>query len=85
MNLIEVITTKENLNRAYKKVVENKGASGIDGVTVEELGRYIKLNKDEIVKVIEPKLIFKDMINKIYYVFFTLKIFIVVNNFKNVI
>lgn len=34
MNLIEVITTKENLNRAYKKVVKNKGASGIDGVTV---------------------------------------------------
>ncbi|WP_243002644.1 hypothetical protein [Lachnotalea glycerini] len=27
--------TKENLNRAYKKVA-NKGASGIDEVTVEE-------------------------------------------------
>lgn len=48
MKLIEVITTKENLNRAYKKVVENKGASGIDGVTVEELGNYIKLNNDKV-------------------------------------
>ena len=46
MNLIEVITSKENLNRAYKKVVGNKGASGIDGITVEELGDYIKSNKE---------------------------------------
>ncbi len=30
MELIEVITPKENLNRAYKKVVANKGASGVD-------------------------------------------------------
>ncbi|MGB8455987.1 MAG: maturase, partial [Anaerocolumna sp.] len=30
MELMEVILTKENLNRAYKKVVANKGASGID-------------------------------------------------------
>ena len=49
MELIEVITTKENLNRAYKKVVANKGASGVDGITVEELGAYIRENKDTIV------------------------------------
>ena len=30
MELIEVILSKENLNRAYKKVVANKGASGVD-------------------------------------------------------
>ena len=33
---------KENLNRAYKKVVAYKGASGVDGVTVEELGDYTR-------------------------------------------
>lgn len=38
MELIEVILSKENLNRAYKKVVANKGVSGVDGITVEELG-----------------------------------------------
>lgn len=48
MELIEVILSKENLNRAYKKVVANKGASGVDGVTVEELGDY---NFSESIKV----------------------------------
>lgn len=37
IKLITVILSKENLNRAYKKVVANKGASEVDGVTVEEL------------------------------------------------
>ena len=49
MELIEVILSKENLNRAYKKVVANKGASGVDGVTVEELGDYIRENREKIV------------------------------------
>ena len=30
------------MNAAYKNVCANKGASGVDGVTVEELGDYIK-------------------------------------------
>ena len=55
MELMEVILSKENLNRAYKKVIFNKGASGIDGVTVEELGDYIRENKDEIVKSIRNR------------------------------
>lgn len=45
MELIEVILSKENLNRAYKKVVANKGASGVDGVTVE--GRLYKEEQRE--------------------------------------
>lgn len=49
MELIEVILSKENLNKAYKKVIAKKGASGVDGVTVEELGNYIRENKDAIV------------------------------------
>ena len=42
MELIEVILSTENLNRAYKKVVANTGARGVEGVTVEELGDYIR-------------------------------------------
>lgn len=55
MELIEVILSKENLNRAHKKVVANKGASGVDGVTVEELGDYIRKNKDAIVTSIRNR------------------------------
>jgi len=66
MNLIEVITTKENLNRAYKKVVENKGASGIDGITVEELGDYIKSNKDDIVNSIRNRAYFPKPVRRVY-------------------
>ena len=55
MELIEVILSKENLNRSYKKVVSNKGASGVDGVTVEELGDYIRENKDKIVTTIRNR------------------------------
>ena len=46
MELIEVILSKENLNRAYKKVVANKGASGVDGVTVEAVS-YTHLRAHE--------------------------------------
>ena len=30
MELIEVVLSKENLNRAYKKVVANRGAGGVE-------------------------------------------------------
>ena len=37
MELLEKILSKQNLNIAYKQVYKNKGASGVDGVTVDEL------------------------------------------------
>ena len=37
-SLMEQILSKENLNAAYLQVVRNKGAAGVDGMTVEELG-----------------------------------------------
>ena len=47
MELFDVILSKENLNRAYKKVIANKGASGIDKVTVEERGlRFVRYADD---------------------------------------
>ena len=36
--LLEKILNKDNLNRAFKRVKANKGAPGIDGMTVEETG-----------------------------------------------
>ena len=34
--LLESILERDNLNRAYRRVKANKGAPGIDGMTVEE-------------------------------------------------
>ena len=48
MELLEKILERENLNEAYKRVYANKGASGVDGVTVEELLDYLKANKAEL-------------------------------------
>ena len=48
MELLEKILDDRNLYNAYKQVYKNKGASGIDGVTVEELGVYLFQHKEEI-------------------------------------
>ena len=48
MELLEKVLSKENLNKAYKQVYKNKGASGVDGVTTDELFVYIKEHKEEI-------------------------------------
>lgn len=40
--LLEKILSNENMNAAYKRVCTNKGAGGVDNVTVEELEDYIK-------------------------------------------
>lgn len=51
--LLNRILSRENMNQAYQKVKANKGAAGIDEVTVEELNKYIKANwvsiKEQIV------------------------------------
>lgn len=66
MELIEVILSKENLNRAYKKVVANKGSSGVDGVTVEELGDYIRENKDVIIASIRNRTYMPKPVRRVY-------------------
>ena len=48
-NLMERICERENLNRAYKRVKANKGAPGIDGMTVKELYGWIKEHKEELI------------------------------------
>lgn len=55
MELLEQILTRENLNKAYKKVYQNKGASGVDGITVEEVSEYLKENKDRILNQIRHR------------------------------
>lgn len=66
MELIDVITSKENLNRAYKKVVANKGAGGVDGMKVEELEAYIKENKEDIVLSIRNRTYMPKPVRRVY-------------------
>ena len=47
--LLEAILYKDNLNRAYKRVKVNKGAAGIDGMTIEEAVPYLKEHQQELI------------------------------------
>jgi retron-type reverse transcriptase len=48
VELLEEILSNQNMNQAYKRVYRNKGASGVDGVSIEELKEYLKEHKDEL-------------------------------------
>jgi RNA-directed DNA polymerase len=48
-HLMEEVTGSTNLNQAYKRVKANRGAAGIDGMTVSELRRWIGLHREELI------------------------------------
>ena len=52
MKVIEKVLSKDNLNEAYKQVIRNKGASGIDEMTCEEVRDYLKVNGDKLINQI---------------------------------
>jgi len=54
--LMEQVLSKDNLNAAYLQVVRNKGAAGVDGMTVEELGEYLSENAVEKFKAQSKRL-----------------------------
>jgi RNA-directed DNA polymerase len=47
--LMERVCDRENLNRGYKRVKANKGAPGVDGMTVGELYDWLKEHKEGLV------------------------------------
>ncbi len=52
--LLEEVLRRENILRAFRRVRSNKGAPGIDGMSVEELGDYLKVEgprlREELLK-----------------------------------
>ena len=48
--LLEQILQSDNLNKAYKKVKSNKGACGVDGMSVDELLTFLKDNQKQLVQ-----------------------------------
>ena len=53
--LLEEILSRENMMRAYKRVVANKGASGVDGITTDEVKEYLIENWEEIRELIRNR------------------------------
>ena len=51
--LLEQVLERANLQRALKQVRQNKGAPGIDGMTVDELPDYLRRHWQEIRKQLE--------------------------------
>ena len=41
-HLMEAVVEKENMVKAYKRVVSNRGSAGIDEMTVEDLGAHLR-------------------------------------------
>ena len=46
--LLEEILSRDNMMQAYKRVIANKGASGVDGITTDEVKQYLIDNWETI-------------------------------------
>ena len=66
MELLERVLDDKNLYKAYKQVYKNKGTSGVDGVTVDELGRYMYLHKEEIKEQIRNRKYKPSPVRRVY-------------------
>jgi RNA-directed DNA polymerase len=49
VNLMEEVTDRDNLNRAYRQVRANKGAAGVDGMSVDEVRAWYVVHKDAFI------------------------------------
>ena len=48
-DLMAQVCERDNLNRAYKRVKANKGAPGVDGMTVSDLYAWLGQHKDGLI------------------------------------
>ena len=51
-DLLEKVLDRNNLNKAYKRVKANKGASGVDGMSIDEALIWLKENGEELLEKI---------------------------------
>ena len=50
--LMEAICERRNMKSAVKRVIKNKGAPGVDGMTVRKIKRYLKRHWIKIEKAV---------------------------------
>lgn len=55
MKLMDEVLSKDNLNQAYLQVTRNKGASGVDDMTCEEVKEYLKVHGNELINQIKSR------------------------------
>lgn len=66
MELIEWILEERNMQMAIKAVRQNKGAAGVDGMTVEELETYYIIHGEEIKEEIREKKYKPQPVRRVY-------------------
>lgn len=66
MSLLEEILSKNNIEKAYKRVYQNKGANGVDGVTVYELRDYLDKHFEEIKEKIKTRKYKPSPVRRVY-------------------
>lgn len=66
MELLEKVLSGDNIYEAYKKVYSNKGASGVDGVTIDELKEYLKYHLNEIKEQIRNRKYKPSPVRRVY-------------------
>ena len=66
MSLIEEILSVENMNEAIKKVKSNKGASGTDKMTVDQIDAYFNEHREDIINKIMNKSYRPQPVRRVY-------------------
>ena len=52
-HLMEEVCQPDNLNQAYRRVKANKGAPGVDGMTIDELPAWFAAHKQEFLAALQ--------------------------------
>jgi RNA-directed DNA polymerase len=52
MDLMEAVVEKANLNKAYQRVVSNKGAPGIDGMSTQDLKQWFEEHGETLIEAL---------------------------------
>ena len=52
---MDEVLSKDNLNQAYLQVTRNKGASGVDDMTCEEVKDYLKVHGNDLINQIKSR------------------------------
>ena len=66
MELIDKILSKDNLWKAVKQVKLNKGAPGVDKMSVKELDEYFKEHMDEIIQMVKTRKYKPQPVKRVY-------------------